>query len=55
VNLDQANTEPFYQLHRFHEDLSLHMRILVAGLTELKQLAMQNTAAGRLTELRTDG
>lgn len=54
MNIDEANTEPFYRFHRFHEELSLNMRILVAGLAELKKVSAQNKAAGRRTHLSTD-
>jgi hypothetical protein len=37
MNITEANTEPFYQYHRFNEELNRIMRITVAGLATIGQ------------------
>jgi hypothetical protein len=55
MQLEKANTEPYYRFHRFHESLSLNMRISIAGLAELQALATANKSIGALTVLKNDG
>jgi len=55
MNITEANTEPFYQFHRFNEELNRNMRIIVAGLATVNQIATQNRTAGGPIQLPTDG
>jgi len=55
MKIAEANTEPFYQFHRFNEELNRTMRITVAGLALVKQMATQNRTGGSPVHLPTDG
>lgn len=51
MNLTDANTEPFYRFHRFHEEFNRTIRMTVAGLA----LVRQQPSAGGPVALPTDG
>lgn len=55
MKITEANTEPFYQFHRFNEELNRTMRITVAGLAIVNQMATQNRIAEGPIELPSDG
>jgi hypothetical protein len=42
MNIERANSEPFYRFHRFGEELNRNMRISVAGLALVNQMPAQS-------------
>jgi hypothetical protein len=55
MDIAGANTEPFYQFHRFSEELNRDLRIAVAGLALVKQAAAQDQTSATPIQLPIDG
>jgi hypothetical protein len=55
VNIDDANTEPFYRFHRFNEEFNRNVRLTVGALGVVSEMGINNAAALKLLELPTDG
>ncbi|HSU53779.1 MAG TPA: hypothetical protein VLT36_06950 [Candidatus Dormibacteraeota bacterium] len=56
MNLGNANTEPFYRFHRFHEEFSRNMRIAFGALEALRESSRSDPASTqKLVALPTGG
>jgi hypothetical protein len=54
MNIAQANTEPFYRFHRFHEDFNRNTKVAFGALESLRRSSSQDQATqAPLTKLPT--
>jgi hypothetical protein len=55
MNIDKANTEPFYRFHRFHEEFNRNMRVSIGALARLKNDAIDEEGSSKRVTTPTDG
>jgi hypothetical protein len=55
MNIVRANSEPFYQFHRFGEELNRNLRITVAGLALVKRMSARKRSTTGTIRLPKDG
>lgn len=55
MNIQIANTEPFYRFHRFNEEFNRNMRVTIGALAFVSNKAETDAADGKQMTLPTDG